>query len=148
MTWDEVTLVARRLGREAFVASVDAHGHPHLALVWVVPNDGRLYLVSDRSAHKARNLAANPHIAVHWLVGRGDGEGDQLLIFGNARFEEDAAARQALWDSGGWDDLGRWYSGPQAPELAFIEIVAHSASLTPDWGAGTARRWVLSPAAH
>jgi general stress protein 26 len=100
-----------------------------------------LYFVSDRTAAKARNLAFNPEVAAHWLVGRGDGEGDQLLVRGEARFEEDAERREALWGSALWDDLSRWYAGPQAPELAFIEIVARSASLTPDWGAGTARRW-------
>ena len=78
---------------------------------------------------------------MHWLVGGGDGEGEQLFVRGEARFEEDAERREALWDSALWDDLSRWYAGPQAPELAFIEVVARTASLTPDWGAGTSRRW-------
>jgi general stress protein 26 len=141
LTWDDVVAAARRIGREAFVASVDEHHRPHLALVWVVTAGGSLYFVSDRTAPKARNLATNPEVAVHWPVGGDDGEGDQLFVRGRARFEEDAERRSALWDSALWDDLSRWYPGPQAPELAFVEIVPRSASLTPDWGAGTARRW-------
>jgi len=141
LIWDDVVTAARRLGREAFVGSVDGHGRPHLALVWVVAHANGLYFVSDRTASKARNLAGKPDVAVHWLVGGGDGEGEQLFVRGEARFEEDAERREALWDSALWDDLSRWYAGPQAPELAFIEVVARTASLTPDWGAGTSRRW-------
>src|SRR5450755_1323986 len=40
-------------------------GAPHAAPVWGAVTGGTLYLYSERSTVKARNLAADPHAVVH-----------------------------------------------------------------------------------
>ena len=132
INWSDVLGIAKALGRNAFVGSVGPGAQPHLAIVWVVEANGELHFVSDRVAAKIRNLTANPAVAVHWQVSEeGPNEGLQLFVRGRAEMVERPDARQALWDSGAWGDLGQWYSGPLDPKLSFVRIAANSASLMP-----------------
>ena len=64
MTWTEV---AGRLAaaRNYWLGSTTASGAPHAAPVWGVVTDGTLYLYSERSTVKARNLAADPRVVIH-----------------------------------------------------------------------------------
>jgi PPOX class probable F420-dependent enzyme len=63
-TWADV---AARLSapRNYWLATVGATGAPHVAPVWGVVVDQDLYVYSDRSTAKARNLARDPRVAVH-----------------------------------------------------------------------------------
>jgi general stress protein 26 len=139
LTWVEVTAEIERQGRDAFVASVSPRGEPHLAIVWLVLVHGVVHFVSDRSAVKASNLAANPAVAAHWQVV--DEGRNQLFLRGTAALVEDPVERQRLWDSGAWGDLGQWYGGAADPRLAFISIDAIWASVTEAAGSGPRRRW-------
>jgi nitroimidazol reductase NimA-like FMN-containing flavoprotein (pyridoxamine 5'-phosphate oxidase superfamily) len=64
LTWSDV---AARLApaRSYWLVTASATGSPHAAPVWgtVVRDD--LYVYSQRSTVKARNLAANPRVVVH-----------------------------------------------------------------------------------
>ena len=64
MTWTEV---AGRLAaaRTYWLGSTTASGAPHAAPVWGVVTGETLYLYSERSTVKARNLAADPRVVVH-----------------------------------------------------------------------------------
>lgn len=64
MTWDEV---AERLSapRNYWLSTTTPAGAPHAAPVWGVVTGGTLYLYSERSTVKARNLAADPRVVVH-----------------------------------------------------------------------------------
>jgi hypothetical protein len=46
------------------MATVRASGRPHLVPVWFVWSDGRFYIAVDPESVKARNLQANPHVAL------------------------------------------------------------------------------------
>ena len=58
--------VARFIDRERVcrVATVNAHGMPHLVPVCQVVVDGKIYFASGNDGRKALNLAANPRVAV------------------------------------------------------------------------------------
>jgi general stress protein 26 len=64
LTWSEV---AARLApaRSYWLVTVSATGSPHAAPVWGAVVDQDLYLYSERSTVKARNLAANARVVVH-----------------------------------------------------------------------------------
>jgi len=78
MTWAEV---AGRLApaRNYWLGTTLPSGAPHVAPVWGVVTDGTLYLYSERSTVKARNLAADPRLVVH--LESGD---DVLIVRGTA----------------------------------------------------------------
>ena len=87
MTWAEV---AQRLGaaRTYWLGSTTPAGAPHAAPVWGVVTDETLYLYSERSTVKARNLAADPRVVVHLESGE-----DVLIVRGIA---EDVGAPAAV----------------------------------------------------
>jgi PPOX class probable F420-dependent enzyme len=73
MTWAEVSA---RLApaRTYWLGSTTPSGAPHAAPVWGVVADETLYLYSERTTVKARNLAADPRVVVHLE------SGDDVLI--------------------------------------------------------------------
>jgi PPOX class probable F420-dependent enzyme len=64
LTWTEV---ARRLARARtyWLGTTMPSGAPHAAPVWGAVAGETLYLYSERSTVKARNLAADPRAVVH-----------------------------------------------------------------------------------
>jgi Pyridoxamine 5'-phosphate oxidase len=64
MNWTDV---AGRLSvaRNYWLGSTTASGAPHAAPVWGVVTGETLYLYSERSTVKARNLAADPRVIIH-----------------------------------------------------------------------------------
>jgi Pyridoxamine 5'-phosphate oxidase len=64
LSWPEV---AARLAaaRNYWLCTTMPSGAPHAAPVWGVVASGTLYLYSERRTVKARNLAADPRMAVH-----------------------------------------------------------------------------------
>jgi len=83
MSWAEV---AERLAaaRSYWLGTTTVTGAPHAAPVWGAVVDGTLYLYSERSTVKARNLAADPRVVVHL-----ESAEDVLIVHGTA---EDAGA--------------------------------------------------------
>src|SRR6266853_6414927 len=76
MTWAEV---ARRLAaaRNYWLGTTTVSGAPHAAPVWGVVTGETLYLYSERSTVKARNLAADPRVVIHLESGE-----DVLIVRG------------------------------------------------------------------
>lgn len=64
LSWHEV---AARLApaRSYWLGTTSPDGSPHAAPVWGAVVADTLYLYSERSTRKARNLAADPRLAVH-----------------------------------------------------------------------------------
>ena len=87
MTWAEV---AERLAaaRTYWLGSTTVSGAPHAAPVWGVVTGETLYLYSERSTVKARNLAADPRVVIHLESGE-----DVLIVRGVA---EDLGAPGAV----------------------------------------------------
>jgi len=78
LSWPEV---AARLAaaRNYWLCTTTPSGAPHAAPVWGVVTGQVLYLYSERRTVKARNLAADPRIAVHLESGE-----DVLIVRGTA----------------------------------------------------------------
>lgn len=64
MPWDKVS-ERMESARNYWIGTTRPDGRPHAMPVWGLWLDGTFYFSTDRGARKARNLAANPHIAVH-----------------------------------------------------------------------------------
>ena len=78
LSWPEV--VARlAAARNYWLTTTTPSGAPHAAPVWGVVTGGTLYLYSERSTVKARNLAADPRVVVH--LESGD---DVVIVRGTA----------------------------------------------------------------
>jgi Pyridoxamine 5'-phosphate oxidase len=78
MTWAEV---AGRLSaaRNYWLGTTSPSGAPHAAPVWGVVTGETLYLYSERSTVKARNLALDPRVVIHLESGE-----DVLIVRGVA----------------------------------------------------------------
>jgi PPOX class probable F420-dependent enzyme len=78
MTWTEV---AGKLAsaRTYWLGTTTASGAPHAAPVWGVVTGETLYLYSERSTVKARNVASDPRVVVHLESGE-----DVLIVRGVA----------------------------------------------------------------
>ena len=66
--------------RNYWIATSRPDGRPHLMPVWGVWVEGALYFGTDRGSRKARNVAANPAMAVHVDI-----EDDAVILEGDAR---------------------------------------------------------------
>ncbi len=64
MGWAEVS-ARLAAARTYWLGTATPSGAPHAVPVWGVVTGGTLYLYSERSTAKARNLAANPRVVVH-----------------------------------------------------------------------------------
>jgi len=63
-TWHDLTEKIR-ISRNYWICSVSPDGSPHALPVWGVWFDEHLYFVTKRASRKARNLLANPKVAIH-----------------------------------------------------------------------------------
>lgn len=78
MTWTDVS--ARLSGaRNYWLGTTSPSGAPHAAPVWGVVTGETLYLYSERSTVKARNLMADPRVVIHLESGE-----DVLIVRGVA----------------------------------------------------------------
>jgi Pyridoxamine 5'-phosphate oxidase len=79
-TWDSITERIRS-SRNYWICSISPDSQPHALPVWGVWFEDRLYFVTKRASKKARNLLANPKVAIHLE------SGDDVVSF-QGRVEE------------------------------------------------------------
>lgn len=100
-----------------WIATTRPNGHPHVAPTWAVWHDNRLYFDGSPETRRMRNIAANPHIAVHLEDGthavivegiaREYGRptpdfAEQLAAFYAAKYADDGYAPSPdTWNEGG-----------------------------------------------
>lgn len=78
LTWAEV-VDRLSVARTYWLGTTTLSGAPHAAPVWGAVAGQTLYLYSERSTIKARNLAADPRLVVHLESGE-----DVLIVRGTA----------------------------------------------------------------
>lgn len=111
-------LLYQRGDGEGFLATVAANGTPRMHPLNVGVVDGRLLVfVQDRSA-KARDLAANPHYALH--AHQDPAEPHEFLVRGTARRVVDSTVRDAA--------AGQWFF-TVSDEYPLYELVIQHALL-------------------
>jgi general stress protein 26 len=122
MEWSEVVDEARRISSQAYLATIDRAGVPHIAFVAPGFGDQAIWVASDAGTAKVRHIQANPGVALHWPVDATT-TNRQLLVTGVAAMCHDPAIRVRAWEGGFFPwDLGSWYRGPDDIDLAIIEI--------------------------
>src|SRR5438093_3876058 len=78
LPWSKVSELLAS-ARTYWIASVRPDGRPHAMPVWGIWLDGAFYFSTGRHTSKARNLAANPRIAVNI-----ESEGVAIVLEGDA----------------------------------------------------------------
>jgi hypothetical protein len=92
-------LLYQRGDGEGFVATVAPNGTPRIHPLNVGVVDGRLLVFVQDFSAKARDLAANPHYALH--AHQDEKQPDEFLVRGEARLVTDGAVRDAA--------AGQWF---------------------------------------
>jgi nitroimidazol reductase NimA-like FMN-containing flavoprotein (pyridoxamine 5'-phosphate oxidase superfamily) len=64
LDWSHVDSRMRE-AKNYWVATTRPNGHPHVAPTWAIWHDNSLYFDGSPETRRMRNIAANPHVAVH-----------------------------------------------------------------------------------
>lgn len=148
-TLDDVKAFARQLSPWAHIATVGADGEPDVVPVhpcWGPPSDGdpggddTLWTMLGTGSVKARNVAANPHVALHWQVTE---NGDGVEVWGTAELFDDVETKKRLWDGVFDYDLNAFAPGgpDDSPDTGFLAITPERAIVLKQYGAGGTQRW-------
>jgi hypothetical protein len=141
MTWAEVS-ARLAAARNYWLGTTTPSGAPHAAPVWGVVTGGTLYLYSERSTVKARNLAADPRVVVHLESGE-----DVLIVRGTvedlgapARLPAVVAALAAKYSS----PQDRQYLPDADPDFDVIYAIRPRSAMAwqLDDYAASQRRWL------
>ena len=137
LSWDDLAATVADAGDGVFLATSGPDQRPHVT--WVMPGwaDERLWISIFAGSQKAANLRHCPEVAMT-CAPKLDAN---VLIRATARLvdDEDEAAR--LWGDGVLPyDPGMFFSGPEDPQLQFVELTPTVASVS-ELGAGPVRRW-------
>jgi len=112
---------AARLSPWAHIATVGADGAPDVTPVHPCWEGETLWFMAGAQSVKARNIAHNPQIAMHWQVTE---SGDGLEVWGDAEVHTDLDTKKRLWDGVFDYDLNAFApGGPEgSPDTAFISV--------------------------
>lgn len=144
MELDEIAAAATRLSMWAHLATVGADAKPDVVPVVPAWRDGSVWVGVHTHSVKARNLAANPNVALHWQV---DEAGDGVEVWGAATMHTDLETKRQLW-TGLFDyDLDDFYAdGPESADAGFVEIVPERALYLLRYGAAGRHLWTAPSA--
>jgi general stress protein 26 len=139
ITLDEIKTMAAALSPLAHLATVGADGSPDVVPVHPAWEGGTLWAMVGAGSVKARNVAANPKVALHWQVGPA---GDGIELWGDARVHTDLDTKRRLW-TGVFDyDLDQFApGGPEAEGSAFIAVEPSKVLVVLAYGAKGMMRW-------
>lgn len=140
LTLAEVRSIGTSLSPWAHLASVGGDGEPDVVPVHPCWEDDVIWVMIGRDSVKARNLAHENRVALHWQV---DEKGDGLEVWGDASLHDDPDTKRRLW-SGVFDyDLNLFApGGPDAsPDTVFMRIEPSRAMWMKGYGMGGVRRW-------
>jgi len=116
----DIEPIGRGLSVRCYLATIGKSGEPHVVPVHPGWEGSTIWIMTERSAVKSRNISHNPRVAMHWET---DELGDGLLVWGDATIHGDLATKTRLW-TGAFDyDLAAFApEGINSPETAFLEI--------------------------
>ncbi len=137
---DEVKEFASALSPWAHLATVGADNQPDVVPVHPCWEGDTLWAMVGAKSVKARNAAANPHVALHWQVTE---VGDGVEVWGTAELFDDLETKRRLW-TGVFDyDLDLFAPGgpDNSPETAFLAIRPTRAVVLKQYGMGGMHRW-------
>lgn len=140
ITLEQVKEFAAALSPWAHLATVGADGAPDVVPVHPCWEGDTLWTMVGVTSVKARNVAVNPHVALHWQVTE---QGDGVELWGTAEVFDDVETKRRLW-SGVFDyDLDAFApGGPDgSPGTGFMAIVPERALVLHQYGMQGMDRW-------
>jgi general stress protein 26 len=142
ITLDEIKTMAAALSPWAHLATVGADGAPDVVPVHPAWEGDTVWAMIGPDSVKARNVATNPKVAMHWQVTEA---GDGVELWGDARVHTDLETKQRLW-TGVFDyDLDQFApEGPSSPGTAFLAIEPAKILVLYMYGMKGMKRWTPS----
>lgn len=137
---DEVKAFAAGLSPWAHLATVGADGEPDVVPVHPCWEGDTLWTMLGASSVKARNIAVNDKVALHWQVTE---VGDGVELWGTAELFTDVETKRRLWDGVFDYDLNAFApGGPEnSPGTAFLAVTPNRALVLKQYGMGGMQRW-------
>ena len=137
---DDLREFASALSPWAHLATVGADGHPDVVPIHPCWDGDTLWSMVGTGSVKARNVAANPNVALHWQV---TASGDGVELWGTATVHDDLDTKRRLW-KGVFDyDLDQFApGGPDgSPDTGFLAVRPTRALVLNQYGMGGMQRW-------
>jgi general stress protein 26 len=137
---DAVKTFATELSPWAHLATVGADGKPDVVPIHPCWEGDTLWAMVGASSVKARNVAANPDVALHWQVTE---VGDGVQIWGTAELFTDLDTKRRLWNGVFDYDLNAFSPGgpDDSPDTGFLAITPERALVLHQYGMGGMQRW-------
>ena len=139
-TLDDVKAFATQLSPWAHIATVGADGEPDVVPVHPCWDGEILWTMLGTTSVKARNVADNPKVALHWQVTE---NGDGVEVWGTGELFADLETKRRLWDGVFDYDLNAFAPGgpDNSPDTAFLAITLTRALILKQYGMGGSQRW-------
>jgi general stress protein 26 len=143
MELDDVKAKAMQLSPWAHMATVGADGCPDVVPVHPCWEGDVLWVMCGTTSVKARNLAANPNVALHWQVTE---KGDGLEVWGAGVVYDDLDTKRRLWNGVFDYDLNLFAPGgpDNSPETGFVAVTPQRALWLGAYGMAGSDRWPSS----
>lgn len=137
---EEVKAAASALSPWAHLATVGSDGEPDVVPVHPCWEGETLWTMLGSGSVKARNVAANSKVALHWQVTE---VGDGVEVWGTAELFDDVETKRRLWDGVFDYDLNAFAPGgpDDSPGTAFLAIRPTRALVLKQYGMGGMQRW-------
>lgn len=121
MFWNQVWAVARSSNR-AYLATVD-QGRPRVRVVFPAFEGRQLWIATNPSSAKARQIARDPHVEL-FFEASGNRPIAHLTVTGTARIIRDTNEKDRLWNAGmfAYDLREFWPKGPQSDDFALLLV--------------------------
>ncbi len=139
-TLDDIKKFASELSPWVHIATVGADGEPDVVPVHPCWEAGTLWTMLGTGSVKARNVADNDKVALHWQV---TANGDGVEVWGTGELFTDLETKRRLWDGVFDYDLNAFApGGPEnSPDTAFLAITPTRALILKQYGMGGMQRW-------
>lgn len=139
-TLDDVKAFATDLSPWAHIATVGADGEPDVVPVHPCWEGDILWTMMGTTSVKAKNVADNPKVALHWQVTE---NGDGVELWGTGEVFTDLETKRRLWDGVFDYDLNAFAPGgpDNSPDTAFLAITPTRALILKQYGMGGMQRW-------
>lgn len=137
---DDVKAFAGQLSPWAHLATVGADQQPDVVPVHPCWEGDTCWVMIGASSVKARNIAANPRVALHWQVTE---VGDGVEVWGAGEIFDDVETKRRMWDGVFDYDLSAFSPGgpDNSPDTVFLAITVDRAVILRQYGIGGVERW-------
>jgi general stress protein 26 len=139
-TLADIREATTRLSPWAHLATVGADGEPDVTPVHPCWEGDTIWVLVGTSSVKARNVEANPRVALHWQVSH---VGDGVEVWGTAEVFDDLPTKRRLWEDVFDYDLNAF--APGGPEgsvgTGFLAVTPTRALVLEQYGMGGVERW-------